>query len=173
MNRIEKTECVAGIEKTIQDSNVIFLMNFEGLKVSDMNNLRRKIKEGEGGIKVVKNTLLKRAISGKDMEGMSNFLVKPTAIAFSKKDPVMLAKTLVQFAKENPNLKIKGGFVEGQILDSSGVKEISDLPPREVLYSKLLYLMKYPLVGFVRTLTGVKLKLVLVLKAIEKGKSPS
>ena len=152
MNRTEKQDIIQEMQAVIQDHKTFYFVDFKGLKVKDISQLRDKIRQSSGKIKVVKNTLLKKASTGTSLEGAGKFLEGPTAIAWSKNDPIPLAKTLMSFSKDNPNLKIKGAFVEGAVLTTSEVEVLSKLPGINELRAQIIGLLQAPMVRIARVL---------------------
>ena len=115
---------------------------------------------------MVKNTLALRAIDGAALSALKEHFVGPTAVVFSGKDPVALAKALTDFAKDVPAIKFKAGLVEGRASQAEQIKEIASLPSREELIAKLLYLLQSPVTRFVRVLAAVPQSFVAVLDQI-------
>lgn len=144
MNRAEKQDTIREIQEVIQQNGAFYLVDFKGLKVKDISQLRDRIRESSGRMRVVKNTLLRQASQGTSLTGASEWMEGPTALAWSEKDPVPLAKVLVAFAKENPKLKVKGGVVEGQAVDAPGVVALSMLPGLDGVRAQLIGLLQAP-----------------------------
>jgi large subunit ribosomal protein L10 len=152
VNRTDKQNIIQEMQTVIQDHSTFYFVDFKGLKVKDISQLRDKIRQSSGKIRVVKNTLLKKASTGTGLDGADKFFEGPTAIAWSQRDPIPLAKTLMSFSKDNPNLKIKGGFVEGSILSSSEVEFLSKLPGINELRAQIIGLLQAPMVRIARVL---------------------
>lgn len=144
MNRSEKQTVVGEIQSVIQGGGAFYLVDFKGLRVKDISALRTRVRESSGSLRVVKNTLLKKASEGTALEGARAWMEGPTALAWSGTDPIPLAKTLVTFAKENPNLKVKGGVVEGKALDPQSVEALSKLPGINEIRAQLIGLLQAP-----------------------------
>ncbi len=136
MARAEKQAAVAEIVDSFNDAAGAVLTDYRGLTVKELQDLRRSLGE-HADYAVVKNTLAKLAASEAGMTGFDELLVGPTAIAFLKGDVVEAAKGLRDFAKANPALIIKGGYLDGKTLDVSEISKIADLESREVLLAKL------------------------------------
>ena len=137
--------------------------------MAQATELRRKLREAGVEFKVLKNTLT--AIAAKKLiRRVDLLLVGPTAIAFGYDDPVAPAKVLSEFAKTNPALELKGGLLEGKVLDVAGVKALADLPSREELLSQVLRGMQAPISGLVNVLQGTIRNLVYALDAVRKQK---
>ena len=133
LTRQQKQEQVASLKRVIERAHALLLVDYRGLTVSDANDLRSRLRQtGDGTVqyRVAKNNLLRRAIEGTDVAPLESLLVGPTAIAIAYDEPAALAKTLVEYAKENELLEIKGGVVEGELLD---VEAIRALAPRHPL----------------------------------------
>lgn len=141
MARDDKAATVAELTEEFRSSAAAVLTEYRGLTVSQITQLRRSLK-GVANYAVVKNTLTKRAARDAGVEGFDALLTGPSAIAFIKGDPVEGAKALKNFAKENPLLILKAGYMDGRILDASEIKKLADLESREVLLAKLAGAMK-------------------------------
>ena len=145
-------------------------MGYQGIKVPQVTALREKVRQSGGQYVVVKNTLALRAIDGVALAALKDQFVGPTAVAFTDKDPVTLAKALTDFAKDVPAIQFKGGVVEGRAIGGDQVKEIAALPSREELIAKLLFLVQSPITRFVRVLAAVPQSFVVVLDQIRQQK---
>ena len=141
MARDDKAATVAELTEEFRSSAAAVLTEYRGLTVSQITQLRRSLK-GVANYAVVKNTLTKRAARDAGVEGFDALLTGPSAIAFIKGDPVEGAKALKNFAKDNPLLILKAGYMDGRILDASEIKKLADLESREVLLAKLAGAMK-------------------------------
>ena len=141
MARDDKAATVAELTEEFRTSSAAVLTEYRGLTVSQITQLRRSLK-GVANYAVVKNTLTKIAAREAGVEGFDELLTGPSAIAFIKGDPVEGAKSLKNFAKENPLLVLKAGYMDGRILDASEIKKLADLESREVLLAKLAGAMK-------------------------------
>jgi len=136
MARADKQTAVAEIADEFSASSGVVLTEYRGLTVGELKTLRRSLGES-ANYAVVKNTLAKIAASQSGIEGFDDLLTGPTAIAFIKGDVVEAAKGLRDFAKANPNLVIKGGYLDGKAIDAAEVGKLADLESREVLLAKL------------------------------------
>lgn len=141
MARDDKAATVAELTEEFRTSSAAVLTEYRGLTVSQITQLRRSL-QGVANYAVVKNTLTKLAAREAGIEGFEALLSGPSAIAFIKGDPVEGAKSLKNFAKENPLLVLKAGYMDGRILDASEIKKLADLESREVLLAKLAGAMK-------------------------------
>ena len=169
MIRTEKEKQVDEIEERLLRSKAAIFSDFCGLKVKNMEELRGRLRDAGVEYKVFKNTLIRKAFEGK--QGLDEFLRNPTALAFGYKDPAVPAKILSVYAKENPALKIKGGVVEGKIMNTAQISALAELPPREVLLTKVVMGIQSPLRSFMNVMNGPTVKLVMVLKAIGEKKN--
>ena len=170
MARPEKTAKVESIKEKFLDHKEIFLTDFSGLKVDEINSLRFRLRDLEADYRVLKNTLTLLAIKDTEYEDMSEFMEGPVAAAFVMGDPMAVAKELVSYARTNPNLGIKGGFMEGKILKVSEVRSLATLPSREVLLAKIAGAFRTPIYNLHSVLSGPYRKLVYALHAVAESK---
>ena len=141
MARDDKITTVAEITEEFRSSTATVLTEYRGLSVAQLKALRRSLAD-IASYTVVKNTLTKRAAQEAGVEGLDELFVGPNAIAFIKGDVVTAAKGLRDFAKDNPGLVIKGGYMDGRVLDAAEIAKLADLESREVLLAKLAGAMK-------------------------------
>ena len=146
------------------------VVDYRGLNVEEVTELRKKARENNIDYKVYKNSMMRFAAKEAGVEGLLDVLVGPTAIAFCEDDPVAPAKLINDFAGEHKALEIKAGVVEGKVLDVAGVKELAELPPREVLVAKVLGGLNAPISGFANVLNANLKGLVVALNAIAEQK---
>ncbi|NLI92007.1 MAG: 50S ribosomal protein L10 [Peptococcaceae bacterium] len=165
----EKQKVVEDIKQKFQGSSGVVLADYRGLTVSQVTNLRVELRQAGVEYRVLKNTMVRRAANEIGIEGLDEFLEGPTALAFSA-DPVAGAKILSEFTKKNKNLTIKAGVVEGKVVGPEKVKDLANLPPREVLLSQVLAGMQGPLQGMVNVLQGPIRKLGYALEEVRKLK---
>jgi len=171
LNRTSKEQLVAELSAKLARVKAAFVADYRGLTVEEANELRSKLREAGVEYQVVKNTLLRLAIRDTDNACLEQFLQGPTAIAMAEDDPVAPAKVLSEFAKANEKFELKGGVLEGKVLDLDGIKALSDLPSREVLLGKMLGSINAPVSNFVGVLAAVPRSLVQVLSAIQDKKA--
>lgn len=171
MNREEKQQAVTQLSDTLKDVSLVVATDYRGLTVEEITRLRNELRSVSSEYKVVKNTLLKRATEGTPIEPLHEHLTGPTAILVSPEDPVGPVKVLVKYLKDYSALSIKGGVLEGKALSADETKELSTLPGRQELLSKVLSLCVSPHVGLLNTLNGIAQKFVRVLHAIEQKKA--
>jgi large subunit ribosomal protein L10 len=144
ISREKKEQLVAEYADKLSRSNAIFITDYRGLTVSDMESLRAKIREVGGGYSIVKNTLVLRALQAADLSVPEDMLKGPTAIGFAYDEVTPIAKVLEDFAKDTKILQIKGGMMEGNVLRPEQVSSLASMPPREVILAQLLGLIQQP-----------------------------
>ena len=172
MRKLEKEEIVQDLQERIGRSQFNILADFTGLKVEEMTRLRRQIREADGELRVVKNTMLERAAAGDSpMAPLSSQFVGPNAVTFSYGDPVALAKVLVKFAQGQPKFKLKAGVLSGQVLTAQEMEALSKLPDREILLAQFLGVLQGVPTALVTVLAGVIRNLLNVLVAIKDKKA--
>jgi large subunit ribosomal protein L10 len=168
--RKQKEKIINDIRDQVHGSNLVILSTFTGLNVEKITKLRKSLRGVESSYRVVKNTLINKAVKDTEMESLEKFFTGSSAVIFAKGDPSRPCKVLKDFRKENEQLEIKGGMFEGRVLSDKDIEGLADLPSREVLLAKLLFLMKSPHQRLVNVLSGVSQKLVQVLEAIKQKK---
>jgi large subunit ribosomal protein L10 len=173
MNRQQKAAKVEEVSALVAQAHTIVVAEYRGLDVGSVTKLRSRAR-GEGvQLRVLKNTLARRAVSGTAFAGLSDKLVGPLMYGFSA-DPVAAAKVLAAFAKENDKLVLKlvlkGGAMPDFVMDEAGVKSLATMPSREELLARLMATMQAPIGQFVRTLNEVPARLVRTLAAVRDAK---
>lgn len=166
-----KQAVIAEIKEKIENSQALVLVDYRGLNVEQINELRTKYREAGVEYKVYKNTMMRFAFNELGYEGMDEFLAGPSAVAFSMEDPVSAAKVTRNFAKDHEHLVIKSGVVDGNIIGVDAVVELADLPSREELVARALAGFNSPLQGFANVLNGTIKGLVVALNAIAEQKA--
>src|SRR5690625_170969 len=145
-NKLEqKKQLVTEIAEKFGDSQSAVLVDYRGLDVAQITELRKNLRDEGIDYKVYKNTMTRRAIEEVELEGLNEIIVGPTAIAFGKEDVVAPARILNNFAKENEELEIKGGVIEGEVATLEQIKELATLPSYEGLLSMLLSVLQAPM----------------------------
>lgn len=170
MDRSEKEREIEQLGETVGGAAHAFLVDFTGLDVAGATDLRRQLRDSEAQLRVVKNRLALRAFVDTPLAELQEAFRGQTAIAYSDDDVVALAKTLRTFAKEHEVPKVKAGIVDGRPVSPDQFEEIAELPPRDELLAKALWLMQYPLQGLANTLDGVMRNFVVVVEQIRAQK---
>ena len=166
MNRTEKQQLIDDLHSEFARSPHAVVVDFRGLSVNAATEFRRKVRATGSRYRVVKNSLALRAVKDTPLEKLAPHFDGSTGVAYTGQDPVVLAKLLVDFIKENPQISLKGGLVSGsQVLDVEGVKALSTLPSLPDLRSRLLGLMSAPAAKLVRLLATPATQMARVLKA--------
>ncbi|MGD8238168.1 MAG: 50S ribosomal protein L10 [Armatimonadota bacterium] len=161
----EKEATVAQLREHIGAVPCAIACNYRGLRVAEINELRRLMRERDVDFRVVKNRLMKIAVGDTAAATLAELLSGPTALAFCE-DPVPAAKTLVEFASEHEVISIKGGIVDGELYSGEQVRRLAELPPRPLLLAQLLGGFNAPVAGLVHTLRGILSEFVFTLHAI-------
>ena len=168
MKTAEKEKVVEALHEKFSRARAVLLTDFRGLDVSAMSELRGQLRGASVEYKVVKNSLMTRAADGTDMALLKEHFVGPCAVALSYEDSVAPAKILMKFSESQPQLEVKVGVVEGQVVDLAGIKRLSKLPSREVLLAQLLSVMNAPATGLVTVLSGVMRNFMGTIEAIKR-----
>ena len=152
MAREDKVAEVAEVRGRLTASVATLLTHYRGLSVKEMAQLRTELRGANAEMRVVKNTLAKRAVAEAGIEGLDPLLEGPTSLVFCAEDPVGPAKALKKFAKDHPNLVIRGGYLDGAVMDAEETSRLADLLSREEILAKMAGLMQGALSGFARLL---------------------
>ena len=153
MAKVElKQPIVEEISAAIKDAQSVVLVDHRGLTVEQDTELRKQLREAGISYKVYKNTMMNFAFKGTDCEGLVPYLKGPSAVAISTTDATAPARILCKFAKTADKLEVKGGIVEGTVYDAAGIMNISKIPSREELLSKLLGSIQSPITNFARVM---------------------
>lgn len=165
LNREDKAVVVTEVAAEVAKASAIVVAEYRGLDVGAMTTLRRQARESGVYLRVLKNTLARRAIAGTPFEGLTDHLAGPLIYGMST-DPVSAARVLNDFAKANDKLVLRAGALPNSVLDARGVKALATMPSREALLATLLGTMQAPVATFVRTLNEVPGKFVRTLAAL-------
>ena len=150
-----KQQVVTEISEQLKNSQSTVVVEYRGLTVAEVTELRRALRAENVGFKVYKNTLVQRAVEQEGMNELEEYLVGPNALAFGKDDAVAPARILANFAKDHEALQIKAAYIEGKFLPKEEVMAVSQLPNREGMYSMLLACMKEPVAKVARVIQAV------------------
>jgi len=169
LNIDEKKAVVAEVSAEIAKAKAIVVAEYRGLEVGNMTDLRREARKSGVYLRVLKNTLARRAVDGTPFSGLSQHLVGPLVYGISP-DPVATAKLMNNFAKGNDKLVIKAGAMPNAVISAQEVKALASMPSREELLATLLGTMQAPVAQFVRTLNEVPSRFVRTLAAVRDAK---
>jgi len=169
LNLDDKKEVVAEVSARLKKAQAVVLAEYRGLPVEDITVLRSQARASGVYLRVLKNTLARRAVQGTPFEKLADQMVGPLAYGISD-DPVAAAKVLHAYARENDKLVIKGGAIPGQLMNAKEVGQLATMPSREELIARLMGTMQAPIAKLVRTLNEVPAKLVRTLAAVRDQK---
>mgnify|MGYP001027746328 CR=1 FL=1 len=169
LNRQDKANVIAEMSELVAQSSAIIIAEYRGLTVEAITKLRADARKQGVQLRVVKNTLVRRAVEGTEFAGLADQFVGPLVYGFSA-DPVAAAKVLVNFAKDNDKLVIKGGAMANTVMDVEAVKQLATMPSREELLAKLMATMNEPIAKFVRTINEVPARFVRTVAAVRDAK---
>lgn len=170
MNREQKAQEMKSLAQRVEKAKALIFAGYRGLTVAQITDLRMRLRKGQSSFKVVKNRLMKRVLKEKGLNSLGDYFRDPTALASSETDPVSPVKILVEFAKGNANLALKGGFMDGSVLSAADIETIAKLPSREVLIARALGAMQAPATNIAGVLAAVPRKLLYALNAIKETK---
>ncbi len=170
MTREEKVKVVEEY-LGIFESPGIYLMDFTGLNVAEISGLRRKLREGDVSMRVVKNTLAKRALSEIGNDGLDNYLVGPVGVVYSSEDSVIPARLLIDYIKDVEKGEIKAGLVDGQVVGVDEITAISKLPTKLELQAKIASALNAPIVKMAQTLNALPVKFARTVQALADKKA--
>lgn len=170
MEKSEKKAMVEYLSTQFSKAQAAFLTDYRGLDVEKLSSLRNKLEEQGAEYRVIKNTLAKIAAKGTIVEACSEYLQGPNAMALVYDDPAAAAKALVDFAKQEDKLEVKGGVLGGSVLTVADITHLASLPGKDVLRAQLLGTMNAVPGGLVNVFSGVIRSFVQVLSAIQEAK---
>jgi large subunit ribosomal protein L10 len=177
MNRDQKAVVIEEIATHIQESQAVFAVDYRGITVAQVAELRTKLREGDATFTVVKNSLTERAADQAGAESLKEYLAGPTALTFVRGDIAVAAKAVADYARTTQLLPFKGGLMGSDSLDAEQIRSLSKLPSREVLYGQLVGMVASPISGLVRSLGGLLGGLAVALGQVnakkESGEIPA
>lgn len=168
--KAEKVKTVDKLTTGLSECPVLFLLDFQGLKVSEITELRGRLRGLDASVTVVKNTLAKRASSAAGSQDLEQLLIGPSAVVFCQGDAVAVAKSIQQFIREKKKMAIKGGFLQSKVISAPQVEELSTLPGREQLVARVVGGLAAPLYGLAIVLNGPIRGLAVALDRIREQK---
>jgi large subunit ribosomal protein L10 len=169
LNRQQKAAKIEEVSALVAQAQSIIVAEYRGLDVDSVTKLRKQARSQGVQLRVLKNTLARRAVNDTPFSGLADKMVGPLVYGFSS-DPVSAAKVLSNFAKSNDKLVVKAGAMPNVVMDEAGVKALATLPSREELLAKLMATMQAPIGQFVRTLNEVPARFVRTLAAVRDAK---
>lgn len=167
----EKQAIVSEVAEVASSAHSVVVAEYNGISAEDMTDLRAKARSGGVYLRVVKNTLARRAVEGTDFECLNESLVGPLVMAFSQEDPGSAARVLKDFSKENENLVVKALSVGGQLLAANEIDRLASLPTKDQAISMLMSVMQAPITKLARTINEVPGKLVRTVAAVRDSKT--
>ena len=170
MNREQKAAAVAEIAEQIKESGAVFAVDYRGITVTQIAELRGKLRESDATFRVVKNTLTERAADAAEAQALKELLSGPTALTFVRGDAASAAKTIAAFNKETELLAFKGGIMDGETLEVGQIQAIAKLPSRDVLYGQLVGMIAAPITGLARSLGGLLGGMAIALGQLQQKK---
>jgi large subunit ribosomal protein L10 len=171
VTKAKKIEQVQALSTEIKEAGTAILASFSGLKAAQTEELRKTVRSAGGTYKVVKNTLAERAAESSKLAPALKDLAGVTSVAYTKGDPVALAKALSKYAKDNPEFTFKAGVVEGRVISIKEIEALATMPSKEEIYSKLLFLLNAPAQRLVTVMNATGRDLAVVVnQAVKENK---
>lgn len=171
LSRVSKDSIIKDIEKELKKGEPFFVARHDAVSATSIDKLRAKLRGAQTRYFVVKNTLGQKALERAKLKELTGHIQGACGIAFTSGDAVASSKVLMEFAKENENFKVQGGYMQGRLVSVDQIKVLASLPSREVLLSKVVGAMQAPISGFVNVLAGTLRKFVNVVDAIARKKT--
>ncbi|MBL7661392.1 50S ribosomal protein L10 [bacterium] len=176
MALVEKEQMVTELNQNFSSAVASFVVEYAGISTSEVTAVRRKLNAKGARLKVIKNTLARRAVTDTDLAKLAEHFSGPTVVVFADSDPVESAKILLDFAKKNETVKLKGGYVDGTIIEGKEIEALAKMPSKLELQAKLLALIAAPATQLVRLLNAPGTNFVRLLdqyrqKLEQKGQS--
>ena len=156
MERTHKTAEIADLKGTFSSATTAVVLEFKGLTVEKDTTFRKNIRDGQGQYRVAKNTMLRLAVKETAFDSLADHFKGSSAVASTQGDVIALAKAIATFLKENPTASFKAGVMDGKQISVKELQTLAELPSRDVLIAKLLYLMQYPISGFAVALDQIR-----------------
>jgi large subunit ribosomal protein L10 len=170
MNREQKAATIEALAAEIDGADAVFAVDYRGISVSQVAELRTKLRDADATFRVVKNSLTERAADQVGAESLKALLSGPTALTFVRGDAATAAKAIADQARATQLLPFKGGLMDGDVLDAEQIRAISRLPSREALYGQLVGIVASPISGLVRTLSALVGGLAVALSQVREKK---
>ncbi|MBI1824012.1 MAG: 50S ribosomal protein L10 [Nitrospirae bacterium] len=170
MNKTEKSDEIRAISERFNKASAVILSEYAGLNGETLRQLRVNVRKADGEFKVMKNRLVQKAIENTEYKPILEYFEGPIGVVFGYHDPIGSIKAAKEFSEKQKAFKLKGGMMEGRLLDVKGIQQVASLPGRSVMIGQLLSRMQSPLYGFVGTLNGVINKFVYALSAVKEKK---
>ncbi len=161
--KADKKKDLDALKQQLEQAKNVFLTGYEKLTVQQDFDLRKAVRGAGGNYRVVKNNLAEKAAEGTGAADLMKDLKGMTSMAYTSGDPVALAKALTNYAKANPSFTFKAGMVEGRVIDMASITELANMPPKEEIFAKLLWLINAPAQRLVTAINGVGRNLAVVV----------